>query len=92
MPAVLESVSRPSPAGKAVAILAQVLQDWFVFLGEDPDAYVGMAARESQLWQDVFLLLQSLRGRAVVDYKKCWLALKQQVEGPQVIVKALTGV
>ena len=38
------------------------------------------------------LLRQSLRGRAVVDYKKCWLALKHQVEGPQVIVKALTGV
>ena len=73
-------------------LLAQVLQDWVAFLGEDPDAYVGLAARERQLWQHLFLLRQSLRGHAVVDYKKCWLALKHQVEGPQVIVKALTGV
>ena len=73
-------------------LLAQVRQDWFVFLGEDPDAYVGVAARERQLWQHVSLLHQSLRGRAVVDDEKCWLTLKHQVEGLQVIVKALTGV
>ena len=27
-----------------------------------------------------------------VNYKKCWLALKHQVESLQVILKALTGV
>ena len=50
----------PQAVFKAVAILAveecdparllaQVCQDRVVFLGEDPDAYVGVAARERQL-------------------------------------------
>ena len=37
---------------------------------EDPDALVSMEAWESELWEHVVFLCQSLRGRAVVNYKK----------------------
>lgn len=42
--------------GNPAGLFAQVLQDGVILLGEDPDALLGMAAREGQLREHILLL------------------------------------
>ena len=60
-------------------LLTKIFEYGVVFLCEYPDALHGVAPREGQLGQHVFLLCQRFRSRAVVDDIQRCLALEKLV-------------
>ena len=91
--AIVEAVSvfavkEGNPAG----LFAKILQDCVVFLGQNPDGLIRMAAAESQLGQHVFLLREGFGSRAIVDDVQRPLPLKNPVEGAEIVVESFARV
>ena len=52
----------------------------------------GVAPRECELRQHIFIFGQGFTGRAVVDNVQRWLAGKEKEKGSQVFLKSFAGV